>query len=78
VLPRRLLEPAVCAPPLPPLPELAPEAAPAASAADAMISPVLTGEPYEIRVMQLEMRVVQLERLLNPGRGIKRDMVSSE
>lgn len=56
----------------------APQAAPAANAADAMISPVPTGEPYESRVRQLEMRVVQLERLLNPGRGIKRDMASSE
>jgi DNA-binding winged helix-turn-helix (wHTH) protein len=56
----------------------APQAAPAASAADAMMSPVPTGEPYESRVRQLELRVVQLERLLNPGRGIKRDMASSE
>jgi uncharacterized protein YceH (UPF0502 family) len=58
--------------------DAAPQAAPAASAADAMISPVPTGEPYESRVRQLEMRVVQLEQLLNPGRGIKRDMASSE
>lgn len=58
--------------------DAAPQAAPPASAADAMISPVPTGEPYESRVRQLEMRVVQLERLLNPGRGIKRDMASSE
>ena len=43
-----------------------------------MISPVPTGEPYESRVRQLEMRVVQLEQFLNPGRGIKRDMASSE
>jgi hypothetical protein len=56
----------------------APQAAPAANAADAMMSPVPTGEPYESRVRQLELRVVQLERLLNPGRGIKRDMASSE
>jgi len=29
-----------------------------------MMSPVPTGEPYESRVRQLELRVVQLERLL--------------
>jgi DNA-binding winged helix-turn-helix (wHTH) protein len=56
----------------------APQAAPAASAADAIMSPVPTGEPYESRVRQLEMRVVQLERLLQPGKGIKREMPSSE
>jgi DNA-binding winged helix-turn-helix (wHTH) protein len=56
----------------------APQAAPAASAADAMTSPVPTGEPYESRVRQLELRVVQLEQLLHPSRGIKLEIPSSE
>jgi DNA-binding winged helix-turn-helix (wHTH) protein len=57
---------------------LSPSAAPAESAPDALISPVPTGEPHESRVRQLELRVVQLEQLLHPGRSIKCDTRGSE
>lgn len=57
---------------------LSPSAAPAESAPDAMTSPVPTGEPHESRVRQLELRVVQLEQLLHPGRSIKCDTPGSE
>lgn len=55
-----------------------PSAAPAESAPDAMTSHVPTGEPHESRVRQLELRVVQLEQLLHPRRGIRCDTPGSE
>lgn len=56
---------------------LSPSAAPAESAPDAMTSPVPTGEPNESRVRQLELRVVQLERLIQQDSDERHEMVNS-
>ena len=56
---------------------LSPSAAPAESAPDAMTSPVPTGEPHESRVRQLELRVVQLERLIQQDSDERHEMVNS-
>ncbi|MFN7595086.1 MAG: transcriptional regulator [bacterium] len=56
---------------------LTPSAAPGESAPDAMPSPVPTGEPHESRVRQLELRVVQLERLIQQDSDERQEMVNS-